>query len=314
MATITAAPSTHAAHESAADWLDVIKTVPRAPDGFRSESLVDFGWGWASLGRFKWSRPLEATWRTSKRCYFLSLKIQCPIQTDRRNVALGQTEPHCNGRVQLVAPGQTMCTIGQAGEARVLRCFIDADFVESIFSERPTSDERAQFCTVDFSGGSIEWLLSRMFRELCNAEIGLTIAVEGIARELAVEIVRALERQRTTTRHYSGGLPSWRMRLLIDRIYADGPPPTVGDLADRCGMTARHLGRAFHAETGKTLGKFIAAVTAERAAKMLKAGVPVGAVAATLGYSSSSSFAHAFHRETGLLPSDVRKGRQGLAA
>jgi AraC-like DNA-binding protein len=36
--------------------------------------------------------------------------------------------------------------------------------------------------------------------------------------------------------------------------------------------------------------------------------MPVGEVAGSLGYATSGSFAHAFRRATGLLPSKVRVG------
>jgi AraC family transcriptional regulator len=311
-----APPSTpiDVARERYSGWLDVQRTVSSGLDSYRTESIVDFSMGWIELRRFKWSRPLESVWHTGSRCYVLTIVLDGCVDADRRNVttrtpAHGGERPYGGSRVQLVPPGQTICSASpHAGEVRSMRCFIDADFVESICLEKPSSQERAQLGTTDFNGGVIEWLLLRMYREINNAEVGMDLAIEGIARELAVEIVRAIERRRRDTRHHSGGLPSWRMHLMVDRVYAEGPLPKVNDLAEICGITVRHLGRAFQAETGKTIGKFIAAAMAERASKMLKSGIPVGTVAATLGYSTSSSFRHAFYRETGLLPSSLRAG------
>ena len=291
-------------------WLRSMRAMPYAFDSNRTENLVDFSGGWTELSRYKWSRPVESTWHTGESCYFLSLKLDGPTVPERRNLALARPAPYGGRRVSLVPPDQTMYTVSAAdGEVRLMRCFIDAAFIESICTKKPTGEERAQLGAVDFSGGAVEWLLFRMYREISNAEIGMPIAVECIAREIAVEIVRVIERQRQSTRRHAGGLASWRMRLMLERIYAEAPLPAVGELAELCGMTVRHLGRAFQAETGKTLGKFIAAAMAERASNMLEAGVPAGTVATALGYASSSSFAHAFHRETGHLPSSVREGR-----
>jgi AraC-like DNA-binding protein len=299
------------ARERYPGWLEVMRTTSSAFDSYCTESVVDFNGGWTELRRFAWSKPQESIWHTGERCYFLSLSLDGPLETDRQNVALTPAMPCAGRRVLLVAPEQTIsstCIAG--GQRRSMRCLIDADFVESIGSRKPTPEERVQLGAVDFSGGTIEWLLFRMYREIANAEIGMNIAVESIAREIAVEIMRTLERRRSTTRRSFGGLPPWRMRLLLDRIYAEEPLPKVSELAGISGMTVRHLGRAFQAETGKTIGKFVATTMAERAGKMLKDGVPVAAVATALGYASSSSFAHAFHRETGVLPSCARDGRR----
>jgi AraC family transcriptional regulator len=299
---------TGAAPERYAGWLYSMRKTPFAFDSSRTENLVDFSGGWTELRRFKWSRTLDSTYHTGESCYFLSLVLDGPAETERRNVAFAQDAPYGGRRVRLVPPDQTIHSVSSAGELRSMRCFIDAAFVESICAKKPTDEERAQLGAVDFSGSTIEWLLLRMYREISNAEIGMAIAVESIAREITVEIVRTIERRRRNAGRHAGGLPSWRMRLVLERIHAEGPLPKAGELAGLCGLTVRHRGRAFHAETGRTLGKFIAAAMAERAAKILEAGMPVGAVAATLGYASSSSFAHAFFRETGHLPSSVREG------
>jgi AraC family transcriptional regulator len=294
-----------------AGWLRSMRATCIPVDSYRTESAVRFSKGWAELWRLKWSQALESTWHTDERCYFLTLMLEGPPEAERRNVALRQATPYGGRRITLVAPDQTIYSLSSAhGEVRLLRCFIDAAFIESIGSKKPTDEERAQLGAIDLSGSMIEWLMVRMCREISNAEIGMAIAVESIACELAVEIVRTIEQgRRRNARQSSGGLPPWRMRLLLERIYDEGPLPKIDELADICGMTARHLRRAFQVETGRTLGKFIDLAMAERAGKMLEDGISVGSVAASLGYASSSSFAFAFHRETGLLPSGVRGHR-----
>lgn len=292
-------------------WLFGADDTPIAFDSFNAEIVVDFDGGWSELRPLKWSRTLDATWHTDRRCYFLTLMLDGPVEVDRRNVALAQMAPYGGRRVRLVPPDQTIHSVSVAdGEARAMRCFLEADLVESVCARPPSFEERAHLGSIDLSGGPLEWLLLRMYREMSNGEIGLRIALEGIAREIAVEIARAIEGRRAGTRRLSGGLAPWRMRLVLERIHAEGPLPNIVELAGICGLTSRHLGRAFHQETGRTLGRFIAAAMAERAGRMLEAGVPVGAVGAALGYSSSSSFAHAFARETGVLPSSIRDGHR----
>ncbi len=284
--------------------------MPSTFDSYRSERIVDFDSGWGEVRRIRWSQPAQCTWQTSERCYLLMLMLVSPSEVMCRNEELAHIVSDGSSRVLLIPPGQTMCTASfSAGAERSLQCFIDADLMESVFTAKPGSTERAQFSTLDLSGGAAEWLLFRMYREISRAEPGMAMMVESIAREIAVEFTRTVERQRRAADRHAGGLASWRMRLMLERIYAEGPLPTVNDLAEICGVTARHLGRAFHAETGKTLGKFIGTAMAERATGMLKAGTPVGAVAAALGYANSSSFSYAFRQETGVLPSNVQESR-----
>jgi len=103
----------------------------------------------------------------------------------------------------------------------------------------------------------------------------------------------------------NGGLPPWRLRAIERRVRADGPLPSLEELAGLCRISVRHLSRAFRSETGQTVGKFIEQVMAERAHAMLLEGVAVGTVARRLGYARAGNFAQAFRRTTGLLPTAV---------
>lgn len=287
-------------------WLQSVRRSSAAPRVHNLENIVEFCGGWTELWRLKWSKTIETTWHTGARCYFLSLVLDGAPEAERRNVTLARATPYAGRRVSLVPPNQTMCSSSpEGGEVHAMRCFIDAESIETICTRVPSEDDLAALAALDISGGPIEWLLFQMYRELCNGKLGAAAAVECHARMISIEIARIIDSRWEKGQH-TGGLPAWRMRLLNQRAFADGALPNVADLADACGMSARHLSRAFRDETGKTVGQFIAEVMVVRASRMLEAGDPVGIVADTLGYASSSSFAHAFHRETGLLPSDVR--------
>jgi AraC family transcriptional regulator len=100
------------------------------------------------------------------------------------------------------------------------------------------------------------------------------------------------------------------MRRLRERVHSDLPAPSLTELAELCGMTVRHLSRAFKAETGQTLGKYVEAAMVDRARSLLaETDASVGEVASALGFASSTSFAFAFRRATGLRPSEV-EGRR----
>jgi AraC family transcriptional regulator len=78
-------------------------------------------------------------------------------------------------------------------------------------------------------------------------------------------------------------------------------------LADLCGLTERQLSRAFKAETGMTIGRFVDEVTMERAHRLLTTtSLSIGGIAQELGFASADSFARSFRRLTGSPPSKIR--------
>jgi AraC family transcriptional regulator len=213
----------------------------------------------------------------------------------------------------MVPPGQTISYYGRGGHCRTMRCFLDADLIERHLPAKPVwSDERlAREDLLALGGGEIEWLLRRMYREVTNPDFASTAMIEMLAKQLAVEVIRRFELCEPGDRFHAGGLAPWRMRLIRERVYADRPAPSVEELAGLCDMTVRHLSRAFRMETGKTIGKFVEAVSIERANEKLLRGVPVGEVASSLGYATSGSFATAFRRATGILPSELKAMGRG---
>jgi AraC family transcriptional regulator len=155
----------------------------------------------------------------------------------------------------------------------------------------------------------IETQLTRIHDELVRNRIGREKAIAACVDLICVGLMRQFRRDdpaRPDVR--SGGLAAWRMRAILGRVHADLPAPRLAELADLCGLTERQLSRAFKAETGTTLGRFIDEVTAERAHRLLTTTrLPVGAIARDLGFASADSFAQAFRRLTGAPPSKARR-------
>jgi AraC family transcriptional regulator len=208
----------------------------------------------------------------------------------------------------MVPPNQTFETRSNAGEMRSLRCVLDAELINSFLPDSPdwAWDEGTFHDSVQLGGGQIEWLLRRMYHELKEPGFASEQAIAALTQQLAIEIIRKFKLHAADPGHYSGGLAPWRMRRIDERLHGDGPPPDLGELADLCDLTVRHLSRAFRTETGRTIGKYVEAVMIERANAMLAAGRSVGEVAAALGYATSGSFSSAFRRATGLLPSQIK--------
>jgi AraC family transcriptional regulator len=121
---------------------------------------------------------------------------------------------------------------------------------------------------------------------------------------LAVELGRfCLE---VVERSMSGGLSSWRLRLIDERLSDDPTAPGLQELADLCSVSVRQLTRGFRASRGSSLGDYIEQRRMETAKRLLMGGDSVKAIAFTMGFASPSSFTYAFRRAVGISPSHFR--------
>jgi AraC family transcriptional regulator len=185
---------------------------------------------------------------------------------------------------------------------------LDAHVVEAFLTDAPAwnwSQALLDDCA-HVGGTEIEWLLRRMYREVQEPDFATADVLETLAKQVGIEVVRKFKLRSKENNCCAGGLAPRHMRLIRERLYCDAPLPHLEEVAALCDITVRHLARAFRTETGQTLGRYIESVMVVRAKVLLQAGVPVGQVAKTLGYSHSGAFASAFRRATGVRPSELR--------
>ncbi|MGC8781609.1 MAG: helix-turn-helix domain-containing protein [Anaerolineae bacterium] len=92
----------------------------------------------------------------------------------------------------------------------------------------------------------------------------------------------------------------------IHEHYAE--PISREELAAHVGVSARHLTRCFHQETGVSPITYLSRYRVERAKRLLEAGdKTITEVAIATGFGSSSYFADAFRRETGMSPREYQR-------
>jgi AraC family transcriptional regulator len=292
-------------------WLQVERSAVRAMDEYVTESIMSFPGGWVETRRFKWSRPLESVYATTERCYMVNLSLSGWSEGgSARNLHASRLiRSDTIGRMRLIPPAQTLqIRSTNSGQSRSIRCLIDARLIDRYHKSPSQRDDtkRSSQAAYNLHGGQLEWLLRRMYRELHRPDSWCSEAIEALAQQLTVEIVRTLDPHREDLAAPPvGALAPWRLRLIRERLNGDGPLPKLEELGRLCNMTVRHLSRVFRGERGERLGQYVEAVMVNRANGMLQAGAAVGDVAAALGYATSTSFANAFRRATGLLPSEV---------
>ena len=289
-----------------AGWVDIRKSIFDDCDRFTAERQLDFAGGAVEVRQFSWSRPAESIWATGQRCYLFHMALDGGgpphVVTNLRS---GRNAPGQMGRMAMVPPGQELSSLAQPGSSRAIRCLIDAALLESFLADVPDWHEASLHEAFDLSGGQIEWLMRRMYRETAAPDFATVPVLEALSKQLAVEIVRKF-RLHGVNDFRTGGLAPWRMQRIRERLFADDALPDLAELADLCDMTVRHLARAFRTETGQTLGKYREQVMVERAMRMLGAGMTIRDVATALGFSGAGGFRSAFRRATGLLPGEVK--------
>jgi len=94
-----------------------------------------------------------------------------------------------------------------------------------------------------------------------------------------------------------------RLHVIAERLLVE--PADPWDLAEwgvEVGASVRTLARLFRAETGMTFAAWRRHARLRAAISLLADGASVGAAARRVGYSSSSSFIHAFHGTVGRTP------------
>ena len=89
--------------------------------------------------------------------------------------------------------------------------------------------------------------------------------------------------------------------------HADEQVP-LDALADRFGISRRHVTRLFREGTGFSVGEFQLRIRLQTARELLsETELPVGEIAFRVGFDSGAALAHAMRRADGRSPSDIRK-------
>jgi len=176
-----------------------------------------------------------------------------------------------------------------------IRAWFDADF-EWTDSQLTGS--------LDIASKEVRRLMRAILAELANPGFAREAMVELLTAQICVTLARhfrAIEREVP-----NGGLAPWRMRLIDDYLEANPGSATIACLASHCGLSPRHLARAFRASSGQSLGAYIAEHRVEVARRMLAAGASVKQTAFATGFSAPTNFATAFRRATGCSPRQHR--------
>jgi AraC family transcriptional regulator len=209
------------------------------------------------------------------------------------------------GRVIFIPTGLPVHLRAGLGRQWALQCWFSAEFFEGL----PAIWDRQRLReSLHVSHPGLKAACDRIVAELSEPGFASAIVVESLCAVIAVDLARHLSAVRPIP---SGGLPGWRLRRIEERVRAEGAPPTLSELAALCGMSPRHLTRAFRQQTGRTLSDLVAEVRMSRAMALLASDdLSLKEVGDRLGFAHPSAFSAAFRRATGERPSDYRARMQ----
>lgn len=195
--------------------------------------------------------------------------------------------------------------------SRLVMCDFDADFFLENSNIRNWSHDHLTRCG-SLVSRSITTLVQQIATELTEPGFGAAIAIESMARLTLVELSRLFGTFSDENRN-SMRLAPWQLRRINEYLRdAHNTWPTMSQLAELCGISARHLSRIFPATTGVSLSEYSEQMRVRRAKELLvSSNLPLKQIAAVLGFSNPNSFSVAFRRATGETPkSYYQRSRQ----
>jgi transcriptional regulator GlxA family with amidase domain len=130
-----------------------------------------------------------------------------------------------------------------------------------------------------------------------------------VARELVVFMARPGDQSQFSVRTEAIPITNSVVRATMNAITADpAANHSLDRLAAAAGVSARHLNRLFHDETGYTAARFVDRVRLEAACNLLTSGQrALDDIAEQTGVGSTTSLRRLFHRELGITPGAYRQ-------
>jgi AraC family transcriptional regulator len=216
------------------------------------------------------------------------------------------------GDLILIPPGYSLHSVFQAqpGERKDVFCLFPHNQFEALMGGPIQWTERALHASTDLRDVNIDFAIRRLMREVYAPGMASTVFMDSIATTLAIDIRRYFGRNETLSEKGRYRLSERQMKAIREFVLANSDQSLrLSELAKVCGLSVRHMMRAFKSTTGTTVARHVADVRVELAKQMLRdKETPTKVIASKVGFANVSSFSSAFHRLTGFSPGLYRKG------
>lgn len=209
------------------------------------------------------------------------------------------------GDLTLLPPAHVLQIRGDRMRQVSVICHLTRRTVEQWLEHKIEWTDRRLESSLHLSNPHMRALMMRLAEEAHRPGLASDAVARFIAGQLGVEIARFCEG--ITEERVTGGLATWRLRLIDERIRNLASTPTVEELAALCSLSVRQLSRGFRASRGCSISEYCSQLRLEGAKRLLAGADTIKAIAFATGYASPSSFAQAFRLATGSAPREFRQ-------
>lgn len=208
------------------------------------------------------------------------------------------------GDVFLLPQGEPVLARGDAGDASAVYVQLEPDLMQTWFGDKHAWSDTALAACFSLQSGALREVIVRMSDETAHPGFASAAMIEALAIQASVELARHC--RAIGAEPARGGIQSWRLRIIDERLAEFTAPPTLSELARLCNLSARQLARTFRATFGTSIGDYVAQRRIEYAKRLLRTDKSIKIIAHELGFNSTSGFCFSFRRATGQSPGRFR--------
>lgn len=260
----------------------------------------------AELGRFNLIEPVDAV--VCNDFYRIDLCLTPRPKNTRARYPdhWGPNRFEPLGDMYLVPPGRVLRIKTDGGvQQRSVICYLDPESMQKWLQDDFRWEDDHLKGALNICGANIRNLLFRLAHELRSPGFASDALVEFIAAQITLELGRYCTAIKDT--RPQGGLAPRSLRLIDEHLNEVNQIPTLSELAKLCGLSVRHLTRAFRVSRGCSIADYVAQHQLRNAKRLLLGEQSVKSIAYSLGFASPSSFSFAFRRATGQTPGEFRR-------
>ncbi len=219
------------------------------------------------------------------------------------------------GELMLIPPGyaQRGGFEPQRGLRRDIFCLFPQNRFEDLMGGPIEWTHASLKATSDIHDPNLQAATRRLALEAMTPGMAAGVLSDSLAATVAVDVRRYFGAGCRTEASGRSRLSVQQLQLIRDYIYAHASRDVqLSSMATLCGISVRHLTRAFKGTTGITLAGHVSEIRMNIAKDLLlNTRLPQKAIAANVGFANVSSFSTAFRRTTGITPDAYRRGESG---
>ena len=155
-------------------------------------------------------------------------------------------------------------------------------------------------------------LANALLDQVEHADERSALFIDHVALAFHAHIIATYGNVAVAVRPSPGTLSAWQLRRVVDFMVAHlNDDPTIGELAQQCGLSSGYFARAFRQTTGVTPHQWLVRKRIERARTLLLgSGLGLADIAVMCGFVDQSHFTRVFAKFEGNSPGRWRQAHR----